>query len=97
MSKKISEKKSEEILKKKNSKKKLWKQNSERKNIPEKQILKEKTPEKYFPKKSARKFRKNLGPKGPPVCSRRLQFSAGARIKPPVGRQIFYFLLYFDD
>ena len=38
-----------------------------------------------------------FGPKGPHRCSRRLQPSAGARKKPPVGRQFFQCLLWTES
>ena len=48
-----------------------------------------KNSEKKFPNKICPKILEKLGPKGPTVCSQRLQASAGARKKPPTGRQFF--------
>ena len=67
-------------VKKKNSEKKNFrKKNSERKKIRRKKNLKKNSRKKNLPKKIWGK----VGPKGPTVCSRRLQPSAGARKKPP--------------
>merc|ERR1712071_346336 len=67
-----------------------------RKNISRKKISPKKISRKNsFRKKFSKKNLKRWGPKGPIICSRRLQPSAGARKKPPVGGLNFLVFIIF--
>ena len=65
-------------------------------NFPEEKFLEKKISlKKNFPKKNLhKKISEKVGPKGSTVCSRRLQPSAGARKKPPVGGLNFLVTTY---